>query len=109
MLWFIIGIIVGAGGLWLVQRSRDPEVTTTWYGWVLGILGAVLILLSIEAFTGSLAESEPQAAWMSLLTLGLPGVILAALAWWLPGRGGKDDAESSPETDDTPDAEHAAL
>ncbi|MFO8076536.1 MAG: hypothetical protein R6T85_10520 [Egibacteraceae bacterium] len=108
MLWFIIGIIVGAGALWLLQRTRDPEVTTTWYGWVLGILGAALILLSIEAFNGSLAESEPQAAWMSLLTLGLPGVILAVLAWWLPGRSGGDEAESSAGAD-APDTEQAPL
>ena len=106
MFWFIIGIIVGAGGLALIQRTRRPDVPTTWYGWILAILAAILGLLAIEAFTGSFAEREPTAAWMSLLTLGLPAVIFGALAWYFPrrttGNGvtpGDDLIEDSPETE----------
>ncbi len=110
MFWFIIGIIVGAGGFALIQRTRRPDVPTTWYGWVLGIAAAVLGLLAVEAFTGSFAELEPTAAWMSLLALGLPAIILGALAWYLPRRTAPSDTVPGDDLiEDRPESEQSAL
>ena len=110
MFWFIIGIIVGAGGLALIQRTRRTDVPTTWYGWVLGVLAAVLGLLAIEGFVGSFAELEPTAAWMTLLTLGLPAVIFGVLAWYLPRRtAGSDSTPGDDLIEDSPKSEQAAL
>ena len=110
MFWFITGIVVGAGGLALIQRTRRPDVLTTWYGWVLGILAAILGLLAIEAFTGSFAEREPTAAWMSLLTMGLPAVILGALAWSLPRRTAGNGATPGDDLiEDSSEVEQSAL
>lgn len=110
MFWFIIGIIVGAGGLLVFQRTRRPDVPSTWYGWVLGVLAAVLGLLAIEGFVGSFAELEAQAAWMTLLTLGLPAVLLGTLAWYLPRRTAPSDAIPGDDLiEDSPKTEHTAL
>ena len=110
MFWFIIGIIVGAGGLALIQRTRRPDVPTTWYGWVLGVLAAIAGLLAIEGFVGSFAELEPTAAWMTLLTLGLPAVILGVLAWYLPRRtAGKVVTPGDDLIEDSTETEHTAL
>jgi uncharacterized membrane protein HdeD (DUF308 family) len=41
-------------------------------------------LLIIQNFIGSLAEEETRAAWMGVLFLGIPAVILGVLAVRLP-------------------------
>ncbi len=86
MLWLIVGILVGGGLLWAVQYSRRPDTEVPWYSWVLGVVAGLFGLMAIEVFLGSLAESETRAAWLGLLAFAVPGVILGALAWWLPAR-----------------------
>ena len=44
----------------------------------------ILILLVIQNFVGSVAEEEIRAAWMGVLFLGIPAVILGVLAVRLP-------------------------
>jgi uncharacterized membrane protein HdeD (DUF308 family) len=41
-------------------------------------------LLVIQNFVGSVAEEETRAAWMGVLFLGIPAVILGVLAVRLP-------------------------
>jgi uncharacterized membrane protein YdcZ (DUF606 family) len=98
MLWLIVGIVVGAGVLWAIRYSRRPDVDVPWYQWVLGVLAALFVLMAIEVFSGSLVESEARAAWLGLLAFAVPGVILGALAWWLPARLNKGErgATSAP-------------
>jgi len=82
----IIGAVLVAGlfafGLWL--RSRD--VRLTWYEWLMGVIGLLLFLVATQHFFGAMSENFPYAAWMGLLVLGLPALILLAIAWWLPWR-----------------------
>lgn len=102
LFWLIIGIAVGVGLFWMIQHSRRPEVTTTWYGWVLGVLALLFALLAIEVFAGSMAESEPRAAWLGLLAFAVPAAILGILAWLLP-------AKVAGKGSDTPTQEQAAA
>ena len=83
-MWFIIALILGAGlvALWLWLRSR--KVAVTWYEWLIGILGLLLLLFTIQNFSASFAEHEEHAAWKFLLVFGLPAIILLAVACLLP-------------------------
>jgi uncharacterized membrane protein len=56
----------------------------TWYEWVMGVVSLILILLVIQNFVGSVAEEETRAAWMGVLFLGIPAVVLGVLAVRLP-------------------------
>ena len=82
-MWFIIGLIVGVAVLALSLWLRNNNIAVKWYEWLIGVLGLLLVLFSIPNFTGSFAEREPAAAWMFLLLLILPGVVLMAVAFQL--------------------------
>ena len=82
MLWLIIGFILGVALLWM----RGKNVSLTWYEWFIGAIGILLLLLTIQNFVGSLTEPEPRVAWMFLLVLGIPAVILLGLTWGLAAK-----------------------
>jgi len=88
-MWFTIGILVGAlilGLIWLMKRHN---FSLTWYEWLIGAAGLLMLLFTIQNYFGSLAEVEPKAANMFLLVIGLPGIILLALSWQLAARRAK--------------------
>ena len=86
-MWFtvlIIGLAIGAGLLALVEWLRRRKIKVTWYEWLLGALGLLLVLFTIQNFTASFAEHEPQAGWTFLWLFGVPAVLLIAIACLLP-------------------------
>ncbi|AII57479.1 dehalogenase [Dehalococcoides mccartyi] len=88
-MWFIAGLMVGAiliALMWILKRNKTK---ITWYEWFLGAVGLVLLLFTVQNFFASLAEMEAQAAYMFLLTTGLPSVILLAVVWQLLARRAK--------------------
>ncbi|AQX75226.1 reductive dehalogenase membrane anchor [Dehalococcoides mccartyi] len=85
-MWFIIGILVGALVLGLVWLMKRGNFSLTWYEWLIGAIGALMLLFTVQNYFGSLAEVEPKAASMFLLVVGLPGLVLLALAWQLAAR-----------------------
>ena len=85
-MWLVIGLIVGAGLLWLVSWMKSKNMAFKWYEWLLGVIGLALLLFTIQNFFGSQAELEPKAASMFLLVTGLPAVILLVLTGVLATR-----------------------
>ena len=85
-MWLIIGLIAGAAVLGLVLWLRGRDVAVKWYEWLIGAIGLVLLLFTIQNFAGSLAELEGTAANMFLLVSGLPAIILLAVSWQLVAR-----------------------
>lgn len=82
--WFVFGLVLGACVLALLRWKSARKITMTWYEWVMGIASLILILLVIQNYVGSIAEEEARAAWMGVLFLGIPAVILGVLAVRLP-------------------------
>jgi hypothetical protein len=85
-MWFIIGLVIGAGLLTLALWLHSRKIVVKWYEWLIGALGLLLLLFMIQNIVGSIAEMETIAAWQFLWLIGLPALILLALAWWLPWR-----------------------
>ena len=83
MLWLIIGLVAGIGVLALVQWLRSRNMMVKWYEWLIGALGLLLVLASVQHYAGSLSERYPTAAWMGALAFGIPALILLAVAWQL--------------------------
>ena len=79
-IWIIFGaafsVVLMALFLWL----RQNNVSLTWYEWLIGIVGFLLLFFTIQNTWGSLYELESKAAmWMWLVT-GLPAIILMVIA-----------------------------
>ena len=85
-MWFIIGLILGAGLLALVLLLRTRKIAVKWYEWLIGAIGLILLLFTIQNFTGSLAEHEKFAAWTFLWLSGVPSIILIGVSLFLPWR-----------------------
>ncbi len=82
-MWLIIGLITGA---LILGVARSQSIKATWYEWLTGILGLLLLMFTINNFFGAQAEYEPMAASMFLLVTGLPAIILLVTAWRLAQR-----------------------
>ena len=86
MLWLILGLIVGAAILALALWSNNRGISIKWYDWVIGLVGLMLLLFTVQNYFGSDAELEPTAANLFLLVTGLPAIILMVIAWQLIAR-----------------------
>ncbi|PKH47985.1 zinc ribbon domain-containing protein [Dehalococcoides mccartyi] len=82
-MWLIIGAVLGSALLGSILWLRSKNIKVTWYEWLIGIVGLLLLVFTIQNFAGSLAEVESTAAYMFLLVVGLPALILLAVAWQL--------------------------
>jgi hypothetical protein len=86
MLSFVIAGLLGAGILALVFWMRSKDIKATWYEWIIGIVGFLMLLFTFQNFFASYAEAESGAAIMFLPVLGLPALILLGVAWQLVAR-----------------------
>ena len=88
-MWFLIALILGAliAGLILWMRSRSMSLT--WYEWVIGIIGLLMVLFGVQNYFGSVAEVELNAAPLYLLIVALPGLVLLLVAGLLANRRAK--------------------
>ena len=86
LLFLVIGLVAGAAVYWLVSWMKSKDKALTWYEWVIGIVGLVLLFLAIQNYIGYQAELEPGPASMTLLVIGLPAVILLAVTGVLVSR-----------------------
>ena len=86
MWWLVLGIVIGAGGWWLASWTRAKKIAVKWYEWVLGVIAVGLGLLALQNYYAFLREMEPQAAVVMLAVLGIPALVIAAIAvflvWW---------------------------
>lgn len=85
-MWLIIGLIVGVGVFMLLLRLRNRSIVVSWYEWLIGAVGLLLIVGAIQHYMGSLVEGFPEPGLMGALAFGLPGLILLAVTWQLIAR-----------------------
>lgn len=85
-MYFIIALILGVGLSALVLWLRNRNIAVKWYEWLIGSVGLLLLLFTIQNFAASLAEYESAAAYLFLLVTGLPSLILLTVAGILARR-----------------------
>lgn len=78
--WFFMGAIIAGGIVWLVMWLRKNDIAVSWYEWLIGAIGLVLLAFSAQNFWAALAEFETQAPWFYLLIFGLPGLLFLLLS-----------------------------
>ena len=79
-MWLVIGLILGIVLVALVFWLRSRKIRVAWYEWLLGVLGLLSMVFSLQNYQASVAAFEPKAPGMFLLVFGLPGLILVLLA-----------------------------
>ena len=83
---FLLGLVLGALLLALVMWVRTRRIAVRWWEWLLGVLGALLATWAIHDFFASMAEHDERQGRVLLGWLGVPALILLALAvfspWW---------------------------
>ena len=78
-MWMAIAVALTVGTIWLVQWLRRSGKRTTWYDWLIAVIGLMLFIFTVQNFYGCFMETEPQAAWMFALVTGLPSLVLLAI------------------------------
>ncbi len=76
LFWLILGLLLGAGALFIQKRGN---IKLAWYDWLLLALALLFFMLAISNYYASLEELETRAASFLLLSFGLPGLILVAI------------------------------
>ncbi len=80
MWWFIYGVVLGAGGMVLRNWIVSENVTVVWYTWPIFLTALALGTLAVHNYFASIEELEPKAAWMGLIIIGIPALLLFGVA-----------------------------
>ncbi len=75
--WYVLlGFLLGGGAVYLWVTLREKAVNLVWYEWTLIVLGALIYILMGQTFIASFGEGQSQAAWMSLIFMGIPIILI---------------------------------
>jgi cytochrome b subunit of formate dehydrogenase len=85
-MWFIVALVVGIGVASLVFWTRSRGIKISWYEWLIGIVGLLLLLFTIQNYFGSVAEFESAAAGKFWIITGIPAIVLVLIAGVLSWR-----------------------
>lgn len=76
--WYVlVGFFLGGAAVYLGVFLKEKVIKLKWYEWVLIVFGFLLFLFMGQTFIASIGEGEIRAAWLSMLFLGLPIVLIA--------------------------------
>jgi hypothetical protein len=82
-LWYVaIGFVLGGSGVYVVTKLNAVDVRMLWYEWILAALFMIIFVFMGQTVIASSKESEPRAAWMTLLFEGIPLVLIGAGLTW---------------------------
>ncbi|AII61496.1 hypothetical protein [Dehalococcoides mccartyi] len=81
--FMLIGAVVTAGLFGVISWLRKSNIKVSWYEWLIGIVGLGLLLLAVQHLFGAMSELFSYAAWMGFAIIGIPALILLAIAWQL--------------------------
>ena len=84
-MWFVIGVLVGAGlvGLYLLLKRID--FTVRWYEWLVGAIGIIVFSFGLDnVFALAQSESSTGAPGVFFLLFALPGILILLIAAGIP-------------------------
>ena len=84
VIWSLISFALGIGITLLVQSIRRNDIVVRWYEWLIGVIGLLLLLFTIQNFYTAFGEFSAKAGWIFLATTGVLSLILLAVAFQLP-------------------------
>jgi uncharacterized membrane protein len=83
-IWFwyvLVGFLMGGGAVMIWHILKNVNLKLVWYEWILLILSFVTFMFMCQTFIASFQEFEPQAAWLSVVFMGMPILIMAVVVF----------------------------
>jgi hypothetical protein len=82
-MYLVVGFVLGMILVTMISLSLSKKIVTKWYDWLLGLIGLILLLFTLQNYFASTATMEPMAPRMFLLVFGIPAVIIVATSFLL--------------------------
>lgn len=78
--WYVLlGFLMGGGAVYLYALLKEKAAKFKWYEMFLTVINFIVFMLMGQTFIASLNEGEPRVAWLSLVFMGLPIIIMAVI------------------------------
>lgn len=78
--WYIlVGFLMGGGAVMIWYILKNNHLKLVWYEWILLILCFVTFMFMSQTFIASFQEFEPKAAWLSIVFMGMPVLLMAVV------------------------------
>ncbi|MGQ1908965.1 hypothetical protein ACT3CE_04190 [Marinifilum sp. RC60d5] len=80
--WYIlVGFLMGGGAVLIWHYLKKISLKLKWFEWILLILSFVTFMFLGQTFIASFQEHEPRAAWLTLVFMGIPILIMVVLLY----------------------------
>lgn len=78
--WYVLlGFIMGGGAVYLYGLLKEKAVKLAWHERALTFLSFATFMFMGQTFIASFNEGEPRAAWLTLVFMGLPIIVMAVI------------------------------
>jgi len=79
-LWYVLtGFVMGGGSVFFVTKLNAMGTKLLWYEWILGGLSMLIFMFMVQIFIASFKEFKPRAAWMTIVFMGFPIILIGAV------------------------------
>lgn len=75
-LYVLLGFLMGGGAVYLWYVLKEKAIKPVWYELVLIVLAFIIFLFMGQTIIASFGEGETRAAWMTVVFMGLPIIIM---------------------------------
>lgn len=83
-IWFwyvLVGFLMGGGAVMIWHSLKNFKLRPVWFEWILLILCFVTFMFMSQTFIASFQEYEPKAAWLTLVFMGMPILLMAVVLY----------------------------
>ena len=78
--WYIlVGFLMGGGAVLIWNTLKSINLKMVWYEWILVVLSFLFFMFMSQTFIASFQEHEPRAAWLTLVFMGIPILIMGVV------------------------------
>lgn len=77
--YVLVGFIMGGGAVMIWHMLKNFKLKLVWYEWILMLLSFITFLFMSQTFIASFKEFEPKAAWLSIVFMGIPILLMAVI------------------------------
>jgi hypothetical protein len=78
--WYVLlGFLMGGGAVYLYALIKEKSARLNWYELLLTVIMFFTFMLMGQTFIASFNEGEPRVAWLTLVFMGLPIIIMAVI------------------------------